>query len=142
MASSRPKYLKPGEKVALKLSVERLDLIVDNVLIDEHILAVIHAARVRDGVATIRCTLDDLDELAGCVSAQAKHTKDKKLRHKLDAISDEIDRLNLTYAQDTPPITAAPRLTLVQKSQPARTLNSSNHEPKPADTAGDSKPRK
>lgn len=117
MASSSTRKLKPGDKAVLKLTVEQADLIVEQTFIDDAILAVIHAARVRDGVVAIRCTLDDLEELAGYVAAEANDTKDKKLRQKLDEISDEIDRVNLSYIDDSAPSAPAapPRLAIVKK---------------------------
>lgn len=119
MATTNHKRLKPGGKVTLKLPVEQVDLIVEKTLIDDDLLATIHAAKVHDDIASIKCTLDDLDELAGYVAAVANNTKEKKLRRELDAISDQIDRLNLSYAETVLPIVGATagqqRLRLVKK---------------------------
>ncbi len=118
MATTKPKRLKPGVKVVLKLKVEQVDFIVERMLVDDDILAPIYSARVRDDIVSIECTLGDLEELAGYVAAEANNTKDRTLRKELDAISDEIDRLNLSYVetetskQETP--APLPRLRLVK----------------------------
>ena len=142
MASSKPKYLKPGEKAVVKLTVEQVDLIVERTFIDEHILASKHAAKVWDGVLTIRCTLDQLEELAGCAAAEANNTKDRNLRRRLDAISDEIDRANLTYADGTPPNRAALHLVTVKESQPAPPPSPSSLDFKATKLAGDTNSHK
>jgi hypothetical protein len=101
MPTTKRKRLKPGANVILKLKVKQVDLIVEQTLIDDDLLASIHAAKVRDDVVSIKCTLDDLEELAGYVAAEANNTKDRTLRKELDAISDEIDRLKLSYVDTT-----------------------------------------
>jgi hypothetical protein len=38
-------------------------------------------------------TLEELDELQGCLAAAANHTKSRKLQRNLDAVFDKIERL-------------------------------------------------
>ena len=109
--------IEPGEMVTLKLTKEQADLMVEHTLIDDDLLAIIYHSRLRDNVVALRCTLDQLDELAGYVAAETNHTKNKKLQHELDAISEVIDDLNLTYMADTSPSKTAVKrhLSLVKK---------------------------
>lgn len=112
------RLLKPGDRVVLKLSLEQADLIVGKTMIDDDLLAIIHHAKVRDAVVCSRFTLDELDELAGYVAAEANNTKDKKLQKAFDAISDAIDQLSIAYAEKAPVDPAVSRqnhLTLVKK---------------------------
>jgi hypothetical protein len=109
--------IKPGDTVTLKLTEEQADLIVDLTLLDDDLLAIIHHSKLRDGVVSVRCTLDDLEVLSGYIAAESNNTKDKKLQRRLDAISDAIDELNLTYSTDTstaPPMVKR-HLSLVKK---------------------------
>ena len=49
-------------------------------------------------------TLEEFDELAGWVAAEANHTKDKKLGKTLDGVFKKIDQLLATYSdEDSPP---------------------------------------
>ena len=97
MSLPRRKHLKPGEKVLLSLTLPQTDLIVEGIAIGQGWLATIHAAKVRDDVVAVRCTLDELAELAACVEAAASSTKDAKQRQNLDAISDVITRVEQRY---------------------------------------------
>jgi hypothetical protein len=42
-------------------------------------------------------TLDDLDELAGSVAAEANHAKNKVLRHQLDQLFERIEAVLSKY---------------------------------------------
>ena len=67
-------------------------------MIDDTMLAMLHRSKVTDEMAVVRGTLDDFDELAGYVAAEANHTKDRKLRKQLDAILMSIERLLMNPA--------------------------------------------
>ena len=98
MLSPKRKRLKPGEKIALSLTLAQVDLIVEHTLLGEGLLATIHAARVRDNTVFVRCTLGELEELAGCVAAEAKGTKDSESQRELDAISEAIAKVEQSYS--------------------------------------------
>ncbi len=84
MTSSKRKHLKPGEKVVLLLTEEQAGLIVELTYISEDLIATIHHSKLRDGIVSTRCTIDQLEDLSGCIAAEANHTKDKKLQKKLE----------------------------------------------------------
>jgi len=96
--SPKRKRLKPGEKIALSLTLAQVDLIVEHTLLGEGLLATIHVARVRDNTVFVRCTLGELEELAGCVAAEAKGTKDRESQRELDAISEAIAKVEQAYS--------------------------------------------
>ena len=98
MLSPKRKRLKPGEKIALSLTLAQVDLIVEHTLLGEGLLATIHVARVRDNTVFVRCTLGELEELAGCVAAEAKGTKDRESQRELDAISEAIAKVEQSYS--------------------------------------------
>ena len=97
MEPPKRKRLKPGERVALSLTLEQANLIAEPTFIGEKLLAILYAAKVRDDVVRVRCTLDDLDQFSKYVAAEANNTKDKKLQQKLDAIFDAIRTLEQSY---------------------------------------------
>jgi hypothetical protein len=86
VAAQKRKRLKPGEQLALLLTLAQVDLIVSHTCISENLLAVLYAAKVYDNEVRVRCTLDILDQLASHVATEAKTAKDKNLRQKLNAI--------------------------------------------------------
>src|SRR4051794_40068746 len=85
---TRKKQIKPGEKVGLKLTpAERMLLLNALHGLTDQIRDVLRATPT---TRPVMLTLDDLDALEGHVAAEANHTKDHKLRQRLDAISEKI----------------------------------------------------
>ena len=97
MASSKRKHLKPGEKVALRLTRAQVDLIVDKTFIGGKLLAILYAARVWDDGVVVRCTLGHLVRLARHVESEASDATDMELQKKLAAIAVEIRTLEQRY---------------------------------------------
>lgn len=114
MSSSKRRLLKSGEKVALRLPLAQVDLIVEQTFIGGELLDVLHAARVRDGVVVARCTLAHLERLAIHLESEASNTKDEKFREGLVAISDAIRTLEQSYYNDSS-LHQAPRSSNVSK---------------------------
>ena len=114
MLSPKRKRLKPGEKVTLSLPLAHVDLIVKHTLLREGLLATIHAARVLDNTVRARCTLGELEELAGCVAAGAKDTTDRKIQQELGAISEAIAKVEQAYYYGLSPSGTSRRMKLVR----------------------------
>ena len=95
------KSLGKGKKVGLKLSLEERKLIVgDPIRIHRQLADPIRATPTG---APVLLTLDDLEDLGGYIAAEANHTRDKKLRKKLDAIFSKIQDFLETHADEEPP---------------------------------------
>lgn len=114
MPSSKRKLLKLGEKVTLSLPIAQVDLIVEHTLLGEGLLATIHVAKVRDNIVRVRCTLGELDELAGCVAAKAIDTEDRNLEKELGATSEAIAKVQQSYCYESSPNITSKRLKLVR----------------------------
>lgn len=114
MQPPKRKRLKPDEKVTLSLPLAQVDLIVEHTLLGKGLLATIHAARVKDNTVRARCTLEELEELAGCVAAEAKDTKDKEFQKELDAIFEAIAKVEQAYYHGLSPSSTTRRLKLVR----------------------------
>jgi hypothetical protein len=99
---SRKKHIQPGEKVELKLTEAQRSLLLDRLplLPDE----VETAIRSSQPPSPLRLTLDDLDDLAGHVAAEANHTSDKRLRKGLDAIFSKIQDVLDSHTDEPPPM--------------------------------------
>ncbi|MGB2821999.1 MAG: hypothetical protein WBF17_13530 [Phycisphaerae bacterium] len=84
--------IKPGETVGLKLVPKERQMLLDSLIFTSRGLE----DRLRlttAGDQQVQLTLDDLDELAGCVAAEANHAKHRKLQRKLDRIFERIEGL-------------------------------------------------
>ena len=102
---TRKKQMKPGEKVGLTLTQAERTLLLNAMHgLTEEIRDVMRATPTAQPVML---TLDNLDDLEGHVAAEANHTKDKKLRQRLDAISAKIQR-HLDRHDDEPQVTESP----------------------------------
>ena len=72
------KYFQPDEKVALKLTPSERKLVLEGLLcLDEEYEQIVRAAPAGKPVMM---TLDELDDFAGYVAAEANHTEDKSSR--------------------------------------------------------------
>jgi hypothetical protein len=83
--------IKPGEKLPLKLTEAQRILVLDGLTC----LDPAYEAVIRDTPTgkSVMMTLDDLDDFGGYLAAEANHTKDRKLRAKLDTIFNKVERL-------------------------------------------------
>ena len=75
------RQIAPDEKVPLELS-ER-ELILKHTFADEELTGRLRIVPRPGEPPVYRFTLEDLDELAGYVAAEANHAKDKKLEKEL-----------------------------------------------------------
>ena len=101
----RKKIIGKGEKVGLKLTVAERKLMLESpIQIPDELAEPIRATAPGDPVML---TLDDLGDLHGHVAAEANHTKDKRVRQRLYAISEKILNL-LDIYDDEPEVTGSP----------------------------------
>ena len=102
---TRKKQMKPGEKLGLRLTqAERKLILKDPIHGHEEIRDAMRATLTG---LPVMLTLDELKDLEGYVAAEANHTQDKKLRKRLDAISEKI-QMHLDRHDDEPEVTESP----------------------------------
>jgi hypothetical protein len=89
------KRIPPGEKVPLKLTPTETKAILETLLLldEEHE----HIIRETPTGKPVMMTLDDLEDFAGYIAAEANHTEDEKLARKLDKVYDKCHNLLDTY---------------------------------------------
>jgi repressor LexA len=94
------KRIKPGTRIALMLSPLERDLIVERTLIDPEMEEQLRCAQPSGSKLVIALTLDDVDDLAGHVAAEANHCDDKRIRRSLDAVYDRLAKLEAEYTDE------------------------------------------
>ena len=121
--TSKKKILKPGQKVVLLLTEEEAGFVTKLPYIPEELLHTIYFSKCLDGIVSARFTLSGLEELGEFIAAEANNTKNRIVRKSLDAVSEKIDQLNLTYCDEDssvpepskPQLKTKPHLVLVVK---------------------------
>lgn len=77
------KQITPGKRLRFMLSTAERDLIVERTFIDPEMEARLRDAQPSGTKVQVALTLDDVDDLAGHVAAEANHCEDKHLRRTL-----------------------------------------------------------
>ena len=80
------KRIRPDDKVSLKLNDRERELILNHSFADEELTGRLRIAPRPGEAAVYRFTLDELDDLAGYVAAEANHADDKKLQKEWDQL--------------------------------------------------------
>jgi hypothetical protein len=90
----------PGEKIPLKLSHRECELILEHTLADDELTAPLRVAPASNKASVYSYTLDDLEELAGYVAAEANHTRNKKLQKELDCLFALMETVLESYSDE------------------------------------------
>ena len=77
------KQIRPGEKVPMELSIRERELILKHTFAEDELTGRLRIVPRSGERPVYRFTLDDLEELAGYVAAEAHHAKDKKPEKEL-----------------------------------------------------------
>src|SRR5207253_1092380 len=87
------KRIPPGGRIALELNAGERELILNHTFADDDLTNRLRVVRRADEQPVYSFTLDDLDELAGYVAAEANHANDRKLQKELSALYARITAL-------------------------------------------------
>jgi hypothetical protein len=93
----QPKRVRPNEKIPLKLNARERELILEHTFADDDLTAPLHVVPEPNEPSVYRHTLDDWEDLAGYIAAEANHAKDKKLQKELDRLYARIADLLESY---------------------------------------------
>lgn len=96
----RRKRIKRGQRVAFKLTRHERDLIVERTFVDAEIEGRLRNARASGSDLIVDLTLDDVDDLAGHVAAQANHCSEVRVRRVLEAVYDRLANIEDTFTGD------------------------------------------
>jgi len=95
------KKIKPDEKLSLTLSKREQQLLLDSdICLPTEFENRIRLAIVEKNGLSVSLTLDDLDELGGCVAAAANHAEIVKRQKELYRIFSRIQELLETYTDE------------------------------------------
>jgi repressor LexA len=108
------KYIERGARLPVKLSTRERDLVLERAFLDPVIEARLRRAVPTGSKLLVNLNLDDIDDLLGCVSAEANHCDDRKVQRILDAVGDRLKALLEQFTDELPIKPAAP---LVLKSR-------------------------
>ncbi len=108
---SERQYIKPGSRLSCRLTTRQRDLIVERAMLDSDIEGRLLGATVTNSKVTVDLTLDDIDDLLGCVAAEANHCDDGKVRRVLDSVCDHLSRVLDQFTDETPPATVRPMVS-------------------------------
>jgi DNA-binding MarR family transcriptional regulator len=109
----RRKRIKPGQFVDVRLTPEERDLIVERTLIDGEMEARLRGATARGLNLVVQLTLDDVDDLAGHIAAEANHCSEPFVRRAMDAVYNR-----LASIEDALTDQERPTETVVRESKP------------------------
>jgi hypothetical protein len=88
-----PKKIPPGSTLPLELSDRERELILKHSFAEEHLTRRLRIVPPPGQPATVRYTLEELDDLSGYVASEANHAKDRKLEKAWSAIFGKITDL-------------------------------------------------
>ena len=85
------------ERINIKFTIEERDLIVNQTFAGDDLTERLYEAKAEGKLIKVSYTLDELEDLAGFIAAEANHAEDKKLEKKLDALYDKISDIEDNY---------------------------------------------
>jgi len=92
MAAAR-KRIEPDETVPLQLSQAERKLLLEGCMLPPELEGKIKICLVKGKRLVAMLTLDEVEELQGCVAAEANHTEDRKYQAAMDRICERAETL-------------------------------------------------
>lgn len=96
----RRKRIQRGQRVAFRLTRPERDLIVERTIVDAEIEGRLRNARSSGSDLIVDLALDDVDDLAGHVAAEANHCSEPRVRRVLDAVYDRLANVEDTFTDE------------------------------------------
>lgn len=94
------KRIRPDDKITLNLNDRERELILEHSFADEELLGRLRTAPSADKAPAYHFTLDELEDLAGDVAAEANHAKNNKLRKEWERLYDRLADVLESYAHE------------------------------------------
>ena len=104
-----PRHIRPGTRIPFPLSPRERDLVVERAFLDSRIESRLRRAAVLGSGLVVNLTLDDIDDLAGCIAAEANHCADTRVRRILNRVFDRLTKVEDRFT-DKPPPAGPPRV--------------------------------
>jgi hypothetical protein len=100
LAAPERKRIRPDEKLPFDLNDRERELILRHTFAGDSLTGRLRIVPRAGESTAYRFTLDELNELAGYVAAEANHAKDKKLKKHLTRLFDRIWLLLESYTDE------------------------------------------
>lgn len=101
-----PRYIEPGTRIPFRLSRRERDLVLKRCFLDSDMDSRLREAERTGGAVVVGLTLQDIDDLAGHVAAEANHSDDAKLCRAFDAVLARLTLVEKQYSDSPPPAAA------------------------------------
>ena len=92
----KPKQIKLGEKVPVKLTLHERDLIREHTFYDPKFGSV---AIVAENGILLRLSLEEIEDLLGYIAAEANHSTSRALEIELGQLYDKLTQLSESYEE-------------------------------------------
>ena len=96
-------HIRPGTRIPFRLSPRERDLVVERAFLDSEIEPRLRRAAVLGSGLVVSLTLDDIDDLAGCIAAEANNCQDSTARRILNRVFDRLTKLEDRFTDEPPP---------------------------------------
>jgi hypothetical protein len=96
------KHIKPGTQLPIRLSARERDLVVEKAFLDPEVEMALRGTTPVGSKLVVNLNLGDIDDLLGCVAAEANHCDDGKDRRVLDAVCDRLSALLDRFTDEAP----------------------------------------
>ena len=78
-------------------------MVVERASLDPEVESRLRGAATLGSRLVVDLTLDDIDDLAGCVAAEANHCDDARVRRVFDGLFDRLTKLEDRFTNEAPP---------------------------------------
>jgi repressor LexA len=95
-----PKRIKPEQRLDFRLTLEERDLIIERTFIDAEMKERLRAAPPYGSRLIVQLTLDDMDDLAGHVAAEANPCAEPRVRRALEAVHDRLANIEASFTDE------------------------------------------
>jgi DNA-binding MarR family transcriptional regulator len=95
-----PKRIKPEQRVDFRLTPRERDLIIERTLVDPELEERLRAAPALGSRLVVQLTLDDVDDIAGHVAAEANHCAEPRVRRALEAVYDRLAHIEARFTDE------------------------------------------
>lgn len=96
----RPKRIKPAHRVDFSLTPGERDLIIERTLIHAELEERLQAAQALGARPVVHLTLNDMDDPAGPVAAEANHCEEPRVRRALEDVEDRLAHIEARFTDE------------------------------------------
>lgn len=87
-----------NDKIEINFTIGERDLILNHTFADPEITDRLKIAEVKNKKIRATFSLDEIEDLAGFVAAEANHSIDRKLQKQLDKLYDKLSAIEDKYS--------------------------------------------